>query len=88
MKQIFCLLALVLSISVYAQEFISHNWNEKDILNSPPERVGKLDAHGAKNLDSLLQDLPKYKNIAWLNIWGLGIEELPETIFDSFTNLT
>jgi Leucine-rich repeat (LRR) protein len=88
MKQLIPLFLIVLVLPLAAQEFVVHHWNEKDILSESPEKVGKLDARGATNLDSLFQELPKFKNVAWLNMYGLGIEELPEALFDSLPNLT
>ncbi len=88
MKKLFTFLSVIFYLTLTAQTFISHNWNEKGVLKVSPLLVGKLDARGAQNLDSLFQELPKFKNLQWLNLWGLGIEKLPKTLFDSLTDLT
>jgi Leucine-rich repeat (LRR) protein len=87
-KQILAIICLLfLTYNGFAQSLKSWQWNEQHPLPYDYVEVGKLDVRGAKNLDSLLKELPKFKNIAWLNMWGLGIETLPETIFDSLTAL-
>ena len=66
----------------YNQRGYKHIWNETHPLEVNPEHVIYLDCRQAKNIDSLLAELPKFKNIEWLSLYGLNLKELP----DSFGN--
>ncbi len=89
MKFLFGLLLTFLTIAASPQDYaVTYLWDEKIPLNVDPSEVTKLDARKAENVDSLLSMLPQFTNVTWLNLWGLGIEELPDDIFENLTKLT
>ncbi len=66
-----------------AQEFWYHF--SKELEN--PSQITKLDCRRADKIDSLLTLIPKLKNLVWLNMWGLGLDSIPD-FFDSIPKLT
>jgi Leucine-rich repeat (LRR) protein len=67
----------------YNQRGYKHSWNETQPLEVNPEHIIYLDCRKAKNIDSLLAELPKFKKIEWLSLYGLNLKELPD-IFGNF----
>ncbi len=66
-----------------AQEFWDHFSREME----NPSQITKLDCRRADKIDSLLTLIPRLRNLEWLNLWGLGLDSIPD-FFDSIPKLT
>lgn len=86
---------LCIGISCHGQEVKTEReireskqfWDQINRLAMDPLSVDRLDCRRVDDLEKLFEVMPQFKNIEWLNMWGLDIDTLPD-FFAHFPKLT
>jgi len=83
MKYIFVLFSLVLTSSVFGQDYKVYDWDE--LTECDPDTVYAISFRKYK-LDSIPQDLFEFRNLVYLNLEKNKLKELPSE-FGNFSRL-